>query len=341
MSHPEIDEEETGRQVARQMSAQDVLDIHADLQRQLAHPEPRFAERLMQYARADVEGHPEWTASHLHPARNWNDLRPWLASLGTDLFGARTYQVTTEMVELAEKLEPATPHLSELPEEDLPYPWGFIWLDKPIPSLAVDDNGRLPLLMHAVSWAVVPQLDVDIRITDEETSARGARDALLLPDGVATVHMSAVRIRKWGYNADMRIEPRPLYLMGQHTIPTQLGIQTTLDDIRLLHMIWIMIGMEIVTSDPEMPGRQGRKRAANLRFQQTHVVRLRRARHGEPEGGHRAVDWSCSWLVRGHWRKAPHGTFKDGRTRTWVKPHIKGPDGAPLRASDLLYRLQR
>lgn len=323
MSDEEL-EQAAGRQVARQMSAQDVLDIHADLQRAMARPDPRLRDRLKQYALEDVEGHPEWSASHVHPATSWKDLDPWLTSLGTDLFGARTYQVTAEMVELAEKLEPATPNLEELPEEDLPYPWGFMWLDKPVPSPAVDDNGRPPLLMQAVSWAVVPQLNVDVGGTD------------------FTMQVSAVRIRKWGYNIDPRVEPRPLYLMGQHTIPTQHGIQTTLDDIRLLHMIWIMIGMEIVTSDPEMPGRQGRKRAANLRWQQTHVVRLRRSRHGEPEGGHRAVDWSCSWLVRGHWRKAPHGgTYKDGRSRTWIKPHIKGPDGAPLRASDLLYRLQR
>jgi hypothetical protein len=310
---------------ARRMSAQDVLDMHADLQRTMSHLQPRLRARLLEYAVEDVAGHPEWSASHLHPAKTWRDLEPWLASLGTDLFGARTYQVTAEMVELAEKLEPATPNLSELVEADMPHPWGFMWFDKPVPIISVDDNGRPPLLMQAVSWAMVPRLNVDLGGTD------------------FTMTMPAVRVRKWGYNEDPRFDPRPLYLMGQQTVPVGNSIHTTVEDMRLLHMIWIMIGMEIVTSDPEVVGRQGRKRAANLRYRQVHVVRLRRAKRGEePEGEHRHVDWACSWLVRGHWRKAPHGgRFKNGSAKTWVKAHIKGPDGKPLRASDLLYRLQR
>ena len=49
----------------------------------------------------------------------------------------------------------------------------------------------------------------------------------------------------------------------------------------------------------------------------------------------REIDWSHQWSVRGHWRQI---LGKIGRDRdenpcvgyTWVRPHVRGPDGAPL-----------
>lgn len=36
-------------------------------------------------------------------------------------------------------------------------------------------------------------------------------------------------------------------------------------------------------------------------------------------------EYHCRWLVRGHWRH-----FRDG-SRTWIRPYVKGPAGAPWR----------
>lgn len=36
-------------------------------------------------------------------------------------------------------------------------------------------------------------------------------------------------------------------------------------------------------------------------------------------------EYHCRWLVRGHWRRFENGT------KTWVRPYIKGPAGAPWR----------
>lgn len=285
--------------------------------------------RVMQsYAEKDLQTNPEWAASHLHPARSLSDLDPWMNSFSKDLFGATTYQVTAEMVDLAEGLTQTTPNLGEMQERELPSPWGFCWLDKPIPRPAVDDEGMPPQLMHAFSWALVPELPVRI----------GNLDGSILTLTEAT---PGVRLRKWGYSDDQRYYPRPLHMMGQNTIPVGHNIHTGLSDHHMIQMIWILMGMEIVTSDPESVDRAARRRAQNLKFQQVHVVQLRRTARRET-GPPRKVDWACTWLVRGHPRVAPHGgTFADGRTETWVKPHIKGPEGMPFRASDLLYKLSR
>jgi hypothetical protein len=282
---------------------------------------------MTEYATLDLEPNPRWTASHIHPSVSLSDLGPWFDSFGIDLFGATTYQVTAEMVELAEGLTLNTPNLGILQERDLPAPWGFCWFDKPIPRPAIEDNGRPPLLVHAVSWSSVPAMPV--LFAD-------------LPGGVsAQTTVPAVRIRKWGYNDDPNVFPRPLHLMGQNTVLMHDGIQTDMPDIHLIHMVWILMGMEIVSTDVEEVGRGTRRRAENLRHQEVHVVRLRRTARRDT-GAPRPVDWSCTWLVRGHPRAAPHGgTFADGRESTLVKPYIKGPEGLPFRASDLLYKLSR
>lgn len=307
----------------RHLPAREVLDLHADLQRSMARPEADLTRCMTEYATVDLELNPAWAASHLNPSVGLRDLGPWLSSFATDLFGATTYQVTAEMVELAQGLSVTTPDLAEFRAEELPSPYGFAWFDKPVPRPAVDDGGMPPQLMHAVSWAQVPRLSFQVAGTGR------------------TMNVPAVRLRKWGYNDEVNVFPRPLHLMGQNTFSLSPKIRTVLSDIHLVHMIWILMGMEIVTSDAEPVERSARKRAANLKNQEVHVVRLRRSARRD-DGAPRRVDWSCTWLVRGHYRKAPHGgTFADGRDRTWVKPYIKGPEGMPLRASDLLYRLSR
>ena len=311
------------------LTPREVLDLHADLQRSFAKPEPLLRRTMTEYARKDLEAGPAaWAASHLHPARRLSDLDPWINSFSSDLFAATTYQVTAEMIDLAAGLTVNTPNLGQISQRDLPAPWGFVWLDKPIPRPSVEDGDLPSQLMHAFSWAVVPELPVQI----------GTVDGSVL---TLTESTPGVRLRKWGYCDDPDVYPRPLHMMGQNTIPVGHNIRTELPDHHMIHMLWILMGMEIVSTDPEQVERAARRRAENLKYQQVHVVQLRRTARRDT-GPPRKVDWSCTWLVRGHPRAAPHGgTFADGRSETWVKPYIKGPEGAPFRASDLLYKLSR
>lgn len=58
------------------------------------------------------------------------------------------------------------------------------------------------------------------------------------------------------------------------------------------------------------------------------------------EGSQGGVDWSCQWLVRGHWRKraeryGPGDPF-------YVSPYLKGPDDKPFRAPrEAVYLVKR
>jgi len=61
------------------------------------------------------------------------------------------------------------------------------------------------------------------------------------------------------------------------------------------------------------------------------VVELRRRETVEREpGASAAVEWSCRWIVRGHWRQQWCSASREHRP-VWVTAHVKGPDGKPLR----------
>lgn len=323
-------ETEPGPQACpRRLSAAEVLDLHSDLHRTTTSPHMKrlFAE----YAVEEAAGFPQWQASHLHPATSLDDLDPWLASLGSDLYGATTYQVTAEMLDLAEAMQINTPDLAALIEEDLPSDHGFMWLDRPITRPSIEDSEELPpLLMHAVSWSLIGTTPVRIAVDNQATNF--------------VSEVRAVRIREWGWNDARDIIPRPLHLMGQSTALLGHGIKSPLPELQTIHMLWILMGMKITAASRETPGRATRKRAANLASQEVRVVTLRRTRPAEakPSATPKHIDWTCTWLVRGHYRRAPHGgTFKDGTDRTWIEPYIKGPDGLPLSSASILYKLAR
>lgn len=292
------------------MTAGNVLDLLADLQRELHGSQRRDAMRG--YAVRQYQG----DRMDYHPGSS-RDLDPWLDSLGTDLFGATAYQITSEMITLTENLRDHGERAPFSPE-DLPAPWGFMWLDRPVGK---PNTAGVQLPVHAFSWAQVPALR-----TADGTRAR-----------------PGVRLRCWAYCGSR--DPFRLELFGQVTF--QLGPGTVQDDpvLRLVHRLWLLMGMEITAISRELPDRHARKRAANLRHQHVNVVTLRRPKHAQAAAGpHRHVDWSCTWIVRGHTRHYDHPLRTGpnaGLTDVWIKPYLKGPDGAPLRAGDILYRLSR
>lgn len=345
------------------MRPKQVIDLHADLHKTLAHMDARTKAMFEAYAIEDVMANPQWGPSHLNPAKKLRDLSPWLQSLGHDLFGATTYQVTEEMIDLAEMMLKTTPKFEDIREEELPAPWGFMWLDKPIPRPSVEDKpGQDPLLMHAISWAIIPQLEVDVRIMEREDGdpMHIAGEVEEYPDRnvgevVQRAYVPAVRVREWGWNDSPNISPRPLHIMGQSVVVLTDNVHTPLRELHLVHMIWLLMQMEI-TGHTRVPADRHGIRRSQLRYNEVDVVTLRRpAKRTDTEGAeHRHIDWSCTWLVRGHGRHlerydGPHhravyrdGTCKAcGKKAAYIRPYIKGPEGLPLKASDVLYKLSR
>lgn len=109
---------------------------------------------------------------------------------------------------------------------------------------------------------------------------------------------------------------------------------------RYLLALWLFMGQEIAVAAGQRASRAARKQGQryDLPDQPVRVVELRRTRldgYQPPEDeGH--TEWHHRWLVRGHWRKQRVGVGRSEIRPTWIRPHIKGPDGLPVKAPDKL-----
>ena len=71
------------------------------------------------------------------------------------------------------------------------------------------------------------------------------------------------------------------------------------------------------------------------------IVLRREQRQGDRPGEGSEVDWSCRWLVRGHWRSQWYPS--EGKHKpAFVHPYVKGPDDKPLKPPrDSIYLVRR
>lgn len=72
------------------------------------------------------------------------------------------------------------------------------------------------------------------------------------------------------------------------------------------------------------------------------VIQLRRTESSSSRSageGESPADWSCRWIVNGHWRNQP---YKDERRLIYIMPYVKGPEDKPLKVpSHTVYQVSR
>jgi hypothetical protein len=61
------------------------------------------------------------------------------------------------------------------------------------------------------------------------------------------------------------------------------------------------------------------------------VIELRRREASTPTGETREVNWSCRWIVDGHWRRQRVGAGRAEMRTIWINAFVKGPEDKPLR----------
>lgn len=344
-------------------TAEHVLDAHAALHDHLARPNPGVLLFFRQFAeiaeREAASTGPDWGFGKqlLYPF--YDPDRPegdpgWpgklAGAIARGLFTATTYQVTAAMCEVAEATYAATAARAVTFEaSDLPGDTGFLWLDKPFRR--TDDGGAITS-GRAVTWT--PQA---MRISG--ASYPGTR--LCVWTDYAAEDSAGYSPR----SLDLLRSLGPLVMSMTVVIPfgrygAVAASSGDTSPLHYVHALWLLLGTEIAAASRPPVGRGARRRAArSIKQNEVTVVTLRRARGpgGDGEAGHRDVDWSCRWLVRGFWRHledyadtAPrHEARGDGSgfctacaaRVTWVRPHVRGPEDRPLRATRTVYRLSR
>lgn len=114
---------------------------------------------------------------------------------------------------------------------------------------------------------------------------------------------------------------------------------------QLLATFLAFIRQRIFLVRPERAQRQVRRalaRAGKDGDEDVRVVILRQAvsRHGDPEAEARAVEWSCRWIVSGHWTNQWYPS-RQRHERIWLMPYVKGPDDKPLRVTEKVWAVTR
>lgn len=365
------------------MTPAEILDIHADIAGQLRNPSWSLSDFIRQYMN-DQQVVPDTKGAVYYPVRGTvgkyrhEDAAAFCRVLGLALLNAPTYEVTSEFVRAALEIRTDEERLHILGAEELPGPSGFIWLDEPWLRRGSEDlpadtphSGEWDHYVRALSWSTstVPlrggttaeaiRLCLWNTLEDEH---RLGRVSTIPPKTRDDLVNSGQLLGESQYDFLQREGPA-LYLVFTDFLPLDqqltagAGAAGAALLLRLIHNLWMLLGTTIARSEPAPIPRATRRRAARiLTSPEIRVVTLRRMVSDRENEGHREVDWSCRWLVQGHYRhfeKQEHRVVPDKerahclvcgvRITKFIKPYIKGPDGAPLKLAETptLYRLSR
>lgn len=358
----ELDEEPQGVVPLRPSQ---VIDLHASLYERLARRDPRWVsyfdafieDALRRGVESEQDAYEKWGVM-FQPAVS---AEQYVGILARQLSTARTYQVTAKMSGVVGAMyEKAAGQVNYFQSEDIPWPSGFVYLDRPLTLR--DRNGR-EVRNRALSWNMERgRLGDDMRVRpavriacwswwSDQDDYWTPETAAVIRDAMGGLSLAHSVIIPFG------VEFRSL---DERRAEAAAGIASPPDDIsRWLHALWLVMESEIATlrraADIERPAR--RRALHSLNHADVTVVLLRRSASKEPEGGepgHRFVDWTHRWPVQGFWRhrrKQSHHAVPDedrehcaacGTAISWVHPHLRpNLPGLPLQAKPQLYLVSR
>lgn len=205
---------------------------------------------------------------------------------------------------------------------------GFVWFDRPLeidtfPISAADrDAGFVPLDEQEVQ--VQPLHGFEWMITTERL-----------------LHVMALMPSPRGGLGEL---PALSWQLGttrpqmERLVTTQLGDHAPVF-VRVLSKevaaFFLFVQQKILVALPVPVDRPTRRRAekAGQVVQPVRVVELRkRERLDAParDGQGDPVEWSCRWMVRGHWRQQLYPS-ENQHHPLWIAPYVKGPDNKPVR----------
>lgn len=271
------------------------------------------------------------------------------------LKAAQLFYVTEDMATLARTAGESLPDF-HLDREDLPTPGGFVLFASPIGSYLVDDGDGLErVFITAVSWGAThafdagPEVGIWVTFWSPTHYPRMARRLMathrMRRDEAERTARQARAEMSWDNETFLQFGPNTPVVApsGGH----RGGDETIAPWIQTLRATWLLMTQPGITDvAAEHLPRQARRRAEREGYQAepVQVVRLRahpgaREQHGGDSGEGRG--YTVRWMVRGHWRQQPYGPQRSKRRPTWINPHVKGPEGAPLHTGEKVYLVDR
>jgi hypothetical protein len=346
----------------RSLKAVELLNIHAALARQFRDPgEPLvryfngFMETVLQKAMREggqAEAAVAWQWL-FYPARNGTEL---IQVIAKQLADARTYQVTSDMVDLVtdvyeKRRKGYDPDKFE--GHHVPYEAGFCWFDKP---LALKDLHGKTMLHRAISWSTGSLTDSDDRLVPvlRLTSWSHTQDVDDYWDKEAMDDISSIV-------GDFTMGHTVIIPFGQRFLDQKerTADETVWDDVaRWVHTLFRFLDAEIVIDRPAPVPKAVRRHARkSLKHGEVTVITLRKTKNISEVKGHGTREYTCRWTVEGHYRHL--GAYEGDRHHalplpwdrehcvscgvriTFIHPYVKGPSHLSFKTTKKLYKLTR
>lgn len=263
--------------------------------------------------------------------RAWGHYGTWEHLLVDRLRTAETYWLSDTVRPLvlhgAQSLPAATTVTLTLP----PSPEGFVYLETPV---NVWVSGHVQARLHALQW-----LPVRMRpgLQDPVGSAYFAPGDI---EGFAILSYveSGGLIRpglmgQWYFSHTFR-EVGVIHANQRDSEMSDDDVTTNLMAVALWASFCLFVKQRILVTRSQLAERHTRKRLERERWGATPLVRVVELRSKEARR-HPAVEpvereWSCQWVVRGHWRQQFYPS-KHQTQPIWITPYVKGPENKPLR----------
>lgn len=245
----------------------------------------------------------------------------------TGLSMGQSFWVNAHMATLITAAEETWPAGASFTFQDLPESHGFIWFESPLPLPRRDDGAVRDLC--AVSWSTYAVFDGQ-EFVPLRTDGRGDEGVYLVGyTRTPSTHPIAGVIGCQplvfsDVNAGAVYPTRP-GMSGQGLVRSERVARYFRVFCALVKQRVLAIAHRTVTN------RQARRRLARTcgHVPDVHVVELRRRDYPQRDESHDGpVEWSCQWLVRGHWHR--YHTL-DGLRPRWLAPYVKGDPDKPLK----------
>lgn len=268
-----------------------------------------------------------WAAPYMDgaDAQMRRDLDNMAHAMVWSIRAASPFFCSKEILSIIESVTPTVP-LNWAPDRSmLPVDDGFVWFEEP--STLIQQESKHPI--SALSWTVFNR--------DQQSNRnRQGVDFFMWGRSSNTYALYPYQAQMWRFD-----EAIDLLVNDGHTATLdgrepEIGNATHALRLQFFASFLTFINETITTRRVVEPSRAARRRFQSQTrqddVQPIQVIELRRRQYEtvEREGESEHRDYSCQWVVRGHWRNQWYPS--QGRHQPkWITPYVKGPEDKPLK----------
>lgn len=268
---------------------------------------------------------PELRAEMVQDSLNFSEKSPQLHPWAPSFRIADLYWVSAEMRDLAHGMAKDLPEYTIHPD-DLPSDHGILVWEGDVEEAA------------GFAWKKVGEYIALTVLVPRQAAVRMLGEALGNPADVR------LRLARQEINSRLWSEMELALRFGQVMKPGSMKMMQSLvpakDALwgelipRTAVSMWILLGQTLAASETVRPSKAGMKRLGRLDpsfLTNTRYVTLRHAGREDYAGeGGSGLHYSVQFPVRGH-KRTIADKANPGQTREiWVRPHVRGPEGAPM-----------